>query len=152
MIHKDIKYFVTEFKPISSSICTSRLRSKPLNISIIQIYAPTSDYTDEQLEIFYACLQDVIDKKHKKDMLIIQGDWNTNIGTNSLTIWNKYCGSSCNNSTNDRGIRLLECICYNDNVLANTLGIHKSSRIATCHSPDGKTNNQIYYILMKRRF
>ena len=37
-------------------------------------------------------------------------------------------------------------------ILANTLGIHKSSRIATWHSPDGKTHNQIDYILMKRRF
>ena len=112
MIHKDIKDFVTEFKRISSRICTSRSRAKPLNIYIIQIYAPTSDTTVEQIEIFYSVLQDIIDKTHTKDMLIIQGDWNANSGTDSLTNWNKYCGPSCNNSTNDRGIRLLKFICY----------------------------------------
>ena len=37
-------------------------------------------------------------------------------------------------------------------ILANILEIHKSSRIATWHSPEGKTNNQIDYIIMKRRF
>ena len=93
LIHKDIKDFVTKFKPISSRICTSRLRAKPLNISIIQISAPTSDYTDEQIEMFYSWLQDVIDK----DMLIIQRDWDVKIGTDSLTNC-KYCGPSCNNS------------------------------------------------------
>ena len=67
LIHKDIKDFVAEFKPISSRICTLRLKAKPLNISIIQIYAPTSDYTDEQIEIFYYSLQDIIDKTHKKE-------------------------------------------------------------------------------------
>ena len=40
----------------------------------------------------------------------------------------------------------------NDIILANTLGIHKSSRIATYHYPDDKTNNKIDSILMKRRF
>ena len=58
LFHKDIKYFITEFKPISSRICTSRLRAKSLIISIIQIHAPTSDYTDKQLEIFYSSLQE----------------------------------------------------------------------------------------------
>ena len=85
-------------------------------------------------------------------MFIIQGDWNAKIGTDTLTNRNKYCGPSCNNSTNDRGIRLLEFICYNYMIVANTLGIYKSSRIASWHSSDGKTNNQIDYILMKRRF
>ena len=56
------------------------------------------------------------------------------------------------NTTIDRGIRLLEFICYNYMIVANTLGINKSSRIVTWHSPDGKTNNQIDYIIMKRRF
>ena len=55
------------------------------------------------------------------------------------------------NTTIDRGIRL-EFICYNYMIVANILGINKSSRIVTWHSPDGKTNNQIDYIIMKRRF
>ena len=50
-----------------------------------------------------------------------------------MTHWpnNKYYGPSCNNSTNDRGTRLLEFICYNDMILANTLWIYISSIIAT---------------------
>ena len=131
LFHKDIKYFITEFKPISSRICTSRLRAKSLIISIIQIHAPTSDYTDEQIEIFYSCLQDLVDKTHTKDILIIQVDGNAKIGNDSLTNWNKYCRPSYNNSTNDRIIRLLEFICYSDMILANTLWIYISSRIAT---------------------
>ena len=52
MIHKSIKETAIEFTPISSIICTIRIIAKPLNIFIIQIYSPTSDYTDEQMDIF----------------------------------------------------------------------------------------------------
>ena len=54
--------------------------------------------------------------------------------------------------TNDSGHKLLEFATYNQMVLANTLGKHKKSRIKTWTSPDGKTGNQIDYILVGQRY
>ena len=51
-----------------------------------------------------------------------------------------------------RGHRLLEFAMYNELMLANTFGPHKTYRRWTWHSPDGKHRNQIDYILVKRRF
>ena len=51
-----------------------------------------------------------------------------------------------------RGLRLLEFACYNDLVLANTLGKHKVSRRWTWHSPNGGYHNQIDYIMVRTRF
>ena len=70
MIHKSINKTVIEFTPISSRICNIRITAKPLNIFIIQLYSPTSDYTDEQMENFYSQLQCTIDSMKKKDIYL----------------------------------------------------------------------------------
>ena len=64
----------------------------------------------------------------KKDILIVQGDWNAKVGTEATNDWAEHCGPSCNDTGNERGLRLLEFASHNDVVLANTLGKHKASR------------------------
>ena len=51
-----------------------RLRAVPFNITIVQAYAPTSDYNDDEIEEFYDQLQIVIVLTPKKDILVVQGD------------------------------------------------------------------------------
>ena len=50
-----------ECRPVSSRLITMRLRAVPFNITIVQAYAPTSDYDDNEIEEFYDQLQNVID-------------------------------------------------------------------------------------------
>ena len=121
-------------------------------ISIIQVYAPTTDHTDEETELFYNELQDSISKISKKDILVIQGDWNAKIGKDAITDWGRTSGKYCNSTTNERGYRLLEFAKTNDLIVANTFGPHKKSRIQTWHSPGGLYHNQIDYILVSKRF
>ena len=52
------------------------LRSKPFNITIIQVYAPTSNTEETEVEWFYEDLQDLLELTLKKDVLFIIGDWN----------------------------------------------------------------------------
>ena len=63
----------------------------------------------------------------KKDILIIQGDWNSKLGTDAFTDWKNYSGPSCNFTSNERALHLSEFTSFNDIVLANTLGGHKAS-------------------------
>ena len=53
--------------PVSSRLITIRLRAVPFNIKIVQAYAPTSDYDDNEIEEFDDQLQNVIDQTTKKD-------------------------------------------------------------------------------------
>ena len=55
-------------RPVSSRPITFRLRAVPFNITIVQAYAPTSDYDDNEIEEFYDQLQNVIDQTPKKDI------------------------------------------------------------------------------------
>ena len=152
LVHKDFVNTVMSCQPISSRITTIRLRATPFNITIIQAYAPTSDYSDEDIEEFYDQLQDIVKQTPKKDILVVQGDWNAKVGEDACNNWKGTCGRYCNAETNERGLRLLEFANYNDFKLVNTFGKHKASRRWTWHSPNGEYHNQIDYIMVKRRF
>ncbi|XP_071497554.1 uncharacterized protein [Diadema antillarum] len=151
LVNKNIKDSVMECCPISSRLITIRLKAAPFNISIVQVYAPTTDYEDEVIEEFYTELQNTVEKTNKKDILIIQGDWNAKVGIDEQRDWKEHYGTSCNENTNDRGRRLLEFATYNNLALANTLGHHKDSRCWTWHAPNG-THHQIDYTLVQNRF
>ena len=57
------------------------LQGKPLNITVIQVYAPTSNAEEAEVEQFYEDLQDLLELTPKKDVLFIIGDWNAKVGS-----------------------------------------------------------------------
>ena len=57
------------------------LQAKPLNITVIQVYAPTSNAEETEAERFYEDLQDLLELTPKKDVLFIIGDWNAKVGS-----------------------------------------------------------------------
>ena len=56
------------------------LQGKPFNITVIQVYAPTSNAEEAEAERFYEDLQDLLELTPKKDVLFILGDWNAKVG------------------------------------------------------------------------
>ena len=60
------------------SVC---LKGKPFNITVIQVYAPTSNTEEAEVERFYEDLQDFLELTPKKDVLFIIGDWNAKVGS-----------------------------------------------------------------------
>ena len=55
-------------------------QGKPFNITVIQVYAPTSNAEEAEVEWFYEDLQDLLEPTPKKDVLFIIGDWNAKVG------------------------------------------------------------------------
>ncbi len=152
LVHKDIVNTVMGCRPVSDRLITLRLKATPFNITIIQVYVPTSSHSDDEVDSFYNKIQTLVDETPKKDILIITGDWNAKVGVDAQSDWKDVCGPYCNLETNERGIKLLEFATYNNMVLTNTLGPHKASRRWTWHSPDGNHHNQIDYTLVRKRF
>ena len=58
-----------------------RLQGKPFNITVFQVYAPTSNAEETEVERFYEDLQDLLELTPKKDVLFIIGDWNAKVGS-----------------------------------------------------------------------
>ena len=73
-------------------------QGKPFNITVIQVYAPTSNTEEAEVERFYEDLQDLLELTPKKDVLFIIGDWNAKVGSQQTPgvtgkfgfgVWNK---------------------------------------------------------------
>ena len=139
-------------RPVSSRLITIRLEASPFNITIIQAYAPTTDYDYDDIEDFYDQLQEVIDQAPKKHILVVKGDWNAKIGEDASKNWKGTCSQYCNPESNERGFRLLEFASYNNLKVVNTFGPYTPSKSWTWHSQRGNYHNQIDCIMVKRRF
>ena len=60
-------------------------QAKPFNITVIQIYALTSNAEEAEVEWFYEDLQDLLELKPKKDAIFIIGDWNAKVGSQEIS-------------------------------------------------------------------
>ena len=62
----------------------SGIQGKPFNITVIQVYAPTSNTEEAEVECFYEDLQDLLELTPKKDVLFIIGDWNAKVESQEI--------------------------------------------------------------------
>ena len=95
-----------------------RLQGKPFNITVIQIYAPTSNAEEAEVEWFYEDLQDLLELTPKKDVLFIIGEWNAKVGSQETP---GVTGKFDLGMRNEAGQRLTEFCQENPLVIANTL-------------------------------
>ena len=94
-----------------------RLQGKPFNITVIQIYAPTSNAEEAEVEQFYEDLQDLLELTSKKDVLFIIGDWNAKVGSQET---HGITGKFGLGVQNEAGQRLIEFCQENTLIIANT--------------------------------
>ena len=124
-------------------------QGKPLNITAIQVYAPTSNAEEAETEQFYEDLQDLLELTPKKDVLFITGDWNAKVGNQDIP---GVTGKFGLGVQNEAGQRLTELCQENALVIANTLFQQHKRRLYTWTSLDGQHQNQIDYILCSQRW
>ena len=82
-----------------------RLQGKPFNITIIQVYAPTSNAEEAEVERFYEDLQDLLELTPQKEVLFIIGDWNAKVGSQETP---GVTGKFGLGAWNEAGQRLIE--------------------------------------------
>ena len=114
------------------SVC---LQGKLFNITVIQVYAPTSNAEEAEAEQFYEDLYDLLELTPKKDVLFIIGDWNAKVGSQEIP---GVTGKFGLRMQNEAGQRLLEFCQENALVIANTLFQQHKRRLYTWTSPDGQ--------------
>ena len=126
-----------------------RFQGKPFNITIIQVYAPTSNTEEAEAESFYEDLQDLLELTPKKDVLFSIGDWNAKVGSQETS---RVTGKFGLGMQNEAGQRLIEFCQENALVIANPLFQQHKRRLYTWTSPDGQHRNQIDYILCSQKW
>ena len=124
-------------------------QGKPFNITVIQVYAPTTNAEEAEVERCYEDLQDLLELTTKKDVLFLIGDWNAKAGSQETPGVTSKFGLGIQN---EAGQRLTEFCQENALVIANTLFQQHKRRLYTWTSPDGRHRNQIDYILCSQRW
>ena len=112
-----------------------RFQGKTFNITVIQVYTPTSNAEEAEVEWFYEDLQDVLELTPKKDVLFIIGDWNAKVGSQETP---GVIGKLGLGIQNEAGQSLIEFCQENALVIANTLSQQHKTRLYTWTSPDGQ--------------
>ena len=79
MVNKRVQNAVLGCNLKNDRMISVRFQGKPLNITVMQVYAPTTNAEEAQVERFYEDLQDLIELTPKKDVLFIIGDWNEKV-------------------------------------------------------------------------
>ena len=124
-------------------------QGKPFNITVIQVYAPTNNAEEAEVERFYEHLQDLLELTAKKDVLFIIGDWNAKVVSQEIP---GVTGKSGLGVQNEARQRMIEFCQENTLVIANTLFQQHNRRLYTWTLPDGQHQNQIDYILCSQRW
>ena len=108
-----------------SSVC---FQGKPFNITVIQVYAPTTNAQEAEVEQFYEDLQDLLEVIPKNDVLFITGDWNAKVGSQEIPGVTDKFGLGVQNEV---GHGLTEFCQENTLVIVNTLFQQYKSRLYT---------------------
>ena len=93
-------------------------QGKPFNITVIQVFVPTANAEEDEVEQFYEALQELLELISKKDILFIIGDWNAKVGNQVIP---GVTGKFGLGAQNEAGQRLTEFCQKNALVIANSL-------------------------------
>ena len=112
-----------------------RFQGKPFNITVIQVYAPTNNAEEAEVEQFSEDLQDLLELTPQKDVFFIIGDWNAKVGSQDIP---GVTGKFGLGVQNEAGQRLIEFCQENTMVIANILFQKHKRRLYTWTSPNGQ--------------
>ena len=149
MVDKRVRNAVLGCNLKNNRIISVRFQGKPFNITVIQVYAPTSNAEEAEVEQFCEDLQDLLELTPTKDVLFIIGDRNTKVGSQETP---EVTGKFGLGVQNEAGQRLIKFCQENALVIANTLFQQHKRRLYTWTSPDGQHQNQMDYILCSQRW
>ena len=149
MVNKRVRNAILGCNLKNNRLISVQFQGKPFKITVIQVYALTSNTEEAEVEQFYEDLQDLLELTPKKDVLFIIGDWNAKVGSQETP---GVTGKFGLGIRNEAGQRLIQFCQENTPVIANTLFQQHKRRLYTWVSPDGQHQNQIDYILCSQRW
>ena len=126
-----------------------RFQGKPFNITVIQVYALTSNAEEAEVEQFYEDLHDLLALTSQKYVLFIIGDWNAKVGSQETPEVTGKFGFGVQNEARQS---LVEFCQENALVIANTFFQQHKRRLYTRTSLDGQHRNQIDYSIYSQRW
>ena len=140
---------VTKIVLHSERLILVKLKAEPVDLVIIQVYMPTSEHEDTEVEEIYNQLNDLIEEEKGNENLIVMGDWNSVIGEGKD---GKEVGAFGLGTRNERGERLAEFCQQRKMVIANTCFEHDKRPRYTWKRPGDTGRFQLDFFLVQQRY
>ena len=118
MVNKRVQNAVLGCNLKNDTMISVRFQDKPFNITVIRVYATTSNAEEAEVEWFYEDLQDLLDLTPSKDVLFIIADWNAKVGSQEIP---EVTGNFHLGVQNEAEQKLIEFCQENALVIASTL-------------------------------
>ena len=135
MVNKRVRNAVLRCNLKDDRMISVRFQGKPFNIMIIQVYAPTSNAEEAEVEWFYEDVHNLLQLTPKKDVLFIIGDWNAKVGSQETP---GVIGKFDLAIRNEAGQRLIEFCQEITLVIAKTLFQQHKRKLYTWTLPNGQ--------------
>uniref|UniRef100_A0A8D9EV91 Craniofacial development protein 2 n=1 Tax=Cacopsylla melanoneura TaxID=428564 RepID=A0A8D9EV91_9HEMI len=153
ILTKKMAACVTNFIPISDRVMLLQLKGRPVDINIVQVYAPTADKKDEEIYELYHSIDEVLKKLKKEDVTLVMGDFNAKLGAGKTS---DHVGPFGLGERNPRGDELEIFAETHQLVVLNTWFRQPPRKLYTWKSPKDKpgeiVRNQIDYIMINKRY
>ncbi|PNF33673.1 hypothetical protein B7P43_G12347 [Cryptotermes secundus] len=131
-------------------IIALKLKAEPVDILIMQVYMPASEYEDDEVEKVYNTIKEILQEDGRGDTnSIILGDWNSIVEDEP---YQNIVGSHGLGRRNHRGQMLIDFCERNGLIVTNTWFKKPKRRIYTWKAPRDWRRHQLDYILVKHRF
>ena len=148
MVNKRVRNAVLGCNLINDRMISICFQGKPFNITVIQVYASTSNAEEAEVEQFYKDPQELLELEPKTMSFSLQG---TGMKKQEVKI-HGVTGKFGLEVQNEAGQRLIEFCQKNTLVIADALFQQHKRRLYTWTSPDGQYQNQIDYIICSQRW
>ena len=130
MMSQDTQKSLIAWTAVSSRTITARFYSRFKNATVIQVYAPTNESTDDEKDYFYDHLQATFDTYNRHDVVIIKGDLNAKVADDNKDM-EEIMGKHGFGNINNNGKRFCDFCSMNGLVITGTSFPHRTTHKAT---------------------
>ena len=149
LIKGKVRGAVEKYECISDRLMWLKIKGQKVDTIIMQVYMPTSEHPDEEIDEMYDTIEEVLDNEVTNDNVIIMGDWNSIVGEGSD---GREVGQFGLGRRNERGEKLVEFCRRKELVITNTWFQNHKRRRYTWKMPGDIGRYQIDYILVRHRY
>jgi endonuclease/exonuclease/phosphatase family metal-dependent hydrolase len=140
---------VSKIIQYSERLMLIRVKAEPVDLVLVQVYMPTSDSEDVEVEMLYEQIEELIKGEKATDQVIVMGDWNAVVGEGRE---GNVIGEFGLGKRNERGQELVNFCKRMKLVVTNTWFRHEKRRRYTWKKPGDTGRYQLDYILIKHRY
>jgi len=149
VVHESIVRSVVKRIVYNDRIIGIKLQADPINILMMQVYMPTSEYADDEVEELYGINEEILEDGKGNTNTIIMGDWSSVVGDKS---YRNIVGPRGLGRKNHRGQMLINFCERNGLIVTNTWFRKPKRRLYKWKAPGDRSRYQLDYILVNRRF